>query len=42
MEAAQLSALSLWLGLNILLTLVLAVNVTRNRFKAMGLSLIHI
>ena len=36
MEAAQLSALSLWLGLNMLLTLVLAVNVTRNRFKAMG------
>lgn len=36
MEAAQLSALSLWIGLNILLTLLLAVNVVRNRFKAQG------
>ncbi len=36
MEAAQLSALSLWVGLNILLTLLLALNVVRHRFKAQG------
>ena len=36
MEAAQLNALSLWVGLNLLLTLLLALNVVRNRFKAQG------
>jgi len=36
MEAAQLNALSLWLGLNILLTFLLAMNVVRNRFKSQG------
>ena len=36
MEAAQLSALSLWIGLNVLLTFLLAMNVVRNRFKAQG------
>lgn len=36
MEAAQLTALSLWVGLNLLLTLLLALNVVRNRFKAQG------
>jgi len=35
-EAAQLNALSLWLGLNILLTFLLAMNVVRNRFKSQG------
>ena len=37
MEAAQLNALSLWVGLNLLLTLLLALNVVRNRFKAQGI-----
>jgi len=36
MEAAQLSALSLWIGLNVLLTFLLAMNVVRNRLKAQG------
>ena len=36
MEAAQLNALSLWVGLNLLLTLLLALNVYRKRFKAQG------
>ncbi len=36
MEATQLNALSLWLGLNILLTFLLAMNVVRNRFKSQG------
>ena len=36
METAQLNALSLWVGLNLLLTLLLALNVVRNRFKAQG------
>ena len=36
MEAAQLNALSLWVGLNLLLTLLLALNVVRNRIKAQG------
>ena len=36
MEAAQLTALSLWVGLNLLLTLLLALNAVRNRFKAQG------
>ena len=36
MEAAQLNALSFWVGLNLLLTLLLALNVVRNRFKAQG------
>ena len=36
MEAAQLNALSLWVGLNLLLALLLALNVVRNRFKAQG------
>ena len=33
MEAVQTSALALYVGLNLLLTLVLAINVVRNRFK---------
>ena len=33
MEAAQTSALALYVGLNLLLTLVLAINVVRHRFK---------
>ena len=41
MEAAQLNALSLWVGLNLLLTLLLALNVVRNRFKAQGDSVIQ-
>ena len=33
MEAVQTSALALYVGLNLLLTLVLAINVVRHRFK---------
>ena len=33
MEAAQTSALALYVGLNLLLTFLLAVNVVRHRFK---------
>lgn len=33
MEAAQTSALALYVGLNLLLTFALAVNVVRHRFK---------
>ena len=33
MEAAQTSALALYVGLNLLLTFLLALNVVRHRFK---------
>ena len=33
MEAAQISALALYVGLNLLLTFLLALNVVRHRFK---------
>lgn len=33
MEAAQINALALYVGLNLFLTLMLAVNVVRHRFK---------